>query len=347
MIICHIAPFAPNRCGLYEASRDMARADIEGGNQVVFIDAGITVDGVREATQIGAVDDRAGFRLETAHPDMINEADIIIMHTGISDSWLVKNQAPLIWAVHGRPLACFRPETNGKGNSYSLYRDVSLWKRTKKMLYFWPEFRADWSNCFPPEKDLCLDYPVIDQNRFRPEGQKHQLKNAGKYNLLVCDSNREDIDTYELTVGCIEAVKRIDGLKIHFFGVDHPIKPCWQILFDRLKELGGLGEVQGRVTNMELIYRAVDGLISPNKIIVRTIAEALSCGIPVIAQIGCKVADFGCDMSEAFGVVEAIRMWTESIDNGTSKNNVLGFAENFSMKNYYTKMNEVYKEVVK
>ncbi|MEY2669781.1 MAG: hypothetical protein RLZZ577_97 [Bacteroidota bacterium] len=44
MIICHIAPFAPNRCGLYEASRDMARADIVGNNQIIFIDAGITIN---------------------------------------------------------------------------------------------------------------------------------------------------------------------------------------------------------------------------------------------------------------------------------------------------------------
>ena len=60
----------------------MARADAESGNGVFFIDAGITVNGNRQDGQIGAVDDRAGFRLETTHPDLVNEADVIVMHTG-------------------------------------------------------------------------------------------------------------------------------------------------------------------------------------------------------------------------------------------------------------------------
>jgi glycosyltransferase involved in cell wall biosynthesis len=325
----------------------MVRADIDGGNQVIFVDAGITENGKREEGKIGAIDDRGGLRLETASPNLISEADIIVMHTGFHDSYLVKTQAPIVWIVHGRPLACFRPEYQGKMESYSLYHNVAQWKRSKKMVYFWQEFIPHWSNIFPSEKNACLDYPVIDQIRFNPSGQIHTLQNKGKYNLLVCDSNREDIDTYELTVGCIEAVKQIQGLKVHFYGLDMPLKNCWNILLGKLKELGGLGDVSGRVTNMEMIYRACDGLISPNKIIVRTIAEALSCGIPVIAEEGCKVADFQCKMNDAYDVAEAIKMWTHSIDLGKHKNGVLERAENFSMKNYYTKMNEIYKEVVK
>jgi glycosyltransferase involved in cell wall biosynthesis len=126
-----------------------------------------------------------------------------------------------------------------------------------------------------------------------------------------------------------------------------PLKNCWNILLGRLKTAGILGDVSGRVTNMEMVYRACDGLISPNKIIVRTIAEALSCGIPVIAEEGCKVADFGCKMNDAYDVAEAIKMWANSIDKGMHKNLVLNRAEKFSMKNYYTKMNEIYSEVVK
>jgi glycosyltransferase involved in cell wall biosynthesis len=325
----------------------MARDYIHGGIDVIFIDTGITVNGAREEPQIGAIDDRAGFKLETADPALINDADVIIMHSGAPDIWIVKTQAPLIWVIHGRPLACFRPEINGKGQSYSLYRDVAEWKRTKKMLYFWSEFKPHWDVFISPEKSLCLDFPVIDENRFSADGTKHKLDNPGKYNLLVCDSNREDIDTYELTVGCIEAAKQIPGLKIHFYGIDYPISNAWNILLGKLKEVGGLGDVKPRVTNMELVYRACDCVISPNKIIVRTIAEALCCGIPVISQNGCKVADWSCDMSDANDVVDAIKLFVQHYDKGIHKEGVLQRSKNFNMKNYSKKMNEIYKEVIK
>ena len=135
--IAHISPFAPNRCGLYEASRDMARADMQAGNEVFFFDAGIMINDKREPSQVGAVDDRAGFRIITAHPDLLDDMDVIIMHTGFYDGYLVRNQAPLIWMVHGKPLDCFRPEQNGLRNSYTTYKHVAEWKRTKKMIYFW------------------------------------------------------------------------------------------------------------------------------------------------------------------------------------------------------------------
>ena len=347
MIICHIAPFAPNRCGLYEAARDMARADIVGGNEVIFVDAGITINGERQEPVIGQVDDRAGFKIVSVNPDMISEADVIIMHTGCSDNWIVKNQAPLIWAVHGRPLACFRPEIQGKMNSYSLYKHVAEWKRTKKMLYFWPEFKNDWSVFVPENKNLCLDYPVVDSNRFSPQGQSHILSEKGKYNLLVCDSEREDIGLYELVVGCIEACKKIKCLKIHFFGFDFPLPQCWDILLGKLKEVGGLGELQGRVTNMELVYRAMDGLISPNRIITRTIAEAISCHVPVITEYGCKVSNYWCNMALSNDVATTIQCFIDDLEAGANRKDIEEKAKLFSMKSYSKKMNEIYKEVLK
>jgi glycosyltransferase involved in cell wall biosynthesis len=346
MIICHIAPFAPNRCGLYEAARDMARADIVGGNDVMFIDAGITSNGVREEGKVGQIDDRAGFKLETADPALINESDVIVMHTGVYDSWLVKCQSPILWVIHGRPLACFRPELQGKGESYSLYQNLAQWKRTKKMIYFWEEFTPHWDVFVSDEKKLVFDYPVIDENRFNAFGEIHTLQNKGKYNLLICDSAREDIDLYEMVIGCIEAVKQIPGLKIHFYGFDFPIPNCWNIVLGRLKELGGLGDVSGRVTNMELVYRAVDCVISPNRIITRTIAESLCCNTPVIAQLGCKVADYTCDMADTYDVVDAIKTFINDYDSGTSKIGVFERSKVFNMHHYSNKMNEIYKEVV-
>jgi hypothetical protein len=326
----------------------MARADIYGGNEVIFVDTGITSNAVREAPLVNAIDERAGFRLQTAEPKLIDTADIIIMHTGAIDNWIVKNQTPLIWVVHGRPLACFRPETQGKGESYSLYADVSSWKRTKKMLYFWQEFTPHWQPIFNG-KDLILDYPVIDETRFCNVGDKHKFGNHGKYNILVCDSQREDIDLYEMVVGLLHACEKYPGMKIHFYGFDMPIPNCWNILLGKLKDIGGLGDLSGRVTNMELVYRACDCLISPNRIITRTIGEALNCGIPIISQNNPynMVSDYTCDMSNPDDVLEAISLFVRDFDNKMiDKQAIIERSKVFNMANYSKRMNEIYKEVI-
>lgn len=350
MIIAHVAPFAPNRCGLYEAARDMARADIIGGNDVLFVDAGITKDGKREAGQIGAIDNRGDFNLKTCDPKMLDFADIIIMHTGVNDSWLVRNQTPLIWAVHGRPLACFRPERMDKGNSYSLYWTVAGWKRTKGMLYFWEEFRPHWSPIFQG-KDIVLPYPVIDEIRFNNK-EKYKLQNPGEINLLVCDSEREDVDLYELSVGLLEAVKQFPGLKIHYFGLDmknNDLPNCWNILLGEIKKYNGLGDVSGRVKDMQKIYNSVDCLISPNRIITRTIGEALTCGVPVISQNNPinLVSDYTCDMSDPKDILEAVSLFIKDRNNNTiNRDNINKRAQVFNLKVYSDYMNEVYKKVI-
>jgi len=351
MKVAHVAPFAPNRCGLYEAARDMARADVLGGHGVYFIDAGITKNGKREKPQIGAVDDRAGFKLVTTGFQVLDDADIIIMHTGINDSYLVRNQTPLIWVVHGRPHACFKPERQGKGNPYSLYRTVSNWQRTKGMLYFWREFQPDWEDIFNG-KDIILPYPVIDETRFKNNSTKRKLNNPGKINILVCDSEREDIDLYNLTVGLIEVAKKYPDIKIHYYGLEMPggkLPNCWNILLGKLKKYGGLGDVAGRVADMEQLYNAVDLVVSPNRIVTRTIGEALTCGTPVLSQNNPLnlVSDYTCDMSDPKDMIEAFEMFLTDRNNNTiNRDNINKRAKVFNLKVYSDYMNEVYKKVI-
>lgn len=347
MLICHIAPFAPNRCGLYEAARDMARADIYGGNDVIFVDAGITVDGNREPSQVGAVDNRGDFNLQTVDNSLIDKSDIIIMHTGVSDSWLVKNQIPLIWVVHGRPLACFRPERMDKSTSYSLYQNIAQWDRTKYMLYFWKEFKPHWSPIFN-NKDLIVDYPVIDENRFNNASEIHYFANKGEYNILICDSEREDIDLYEMVVGILEIARIHKNVKFHFTSVDIPLKNCWNILLGELQKLGCLGDVSGRLGDMEKVYNACDCLMSPNRIITRTIGEALSCGIPVISQNNDfnMVSDYTCDMSNPKDILEAFNLFMSDKKKGLiKKEDIKERSKVFSLKNYSDRMNLIYKSL--
>lgn len=350
MKIAHVSMFGPHRCGLYEASRDMAKADILSGHTVYFIDAGISKrDGTREEGKTGAVDERAGFKLITAHPSFLDEVDVIIMHTGIEDIHLVKNQAPIIWVVHGKPLDCVRPEQEGKATSYSLYADLSNWKRVKKMLHFWPEYIPYWQPVFPNEKHICFDYPVIDEQQFLPEGEKYILENAGKYNILICDSVRTDIDLFELAIGCIEVAKKFPNeFKFHFFGFEHEKIKCWQSILVELKKVGSLGDIKNRFSNMEQIYRSVDCVFSPNRINNRVVAESLCCGIPVIQEIGGNgLGNYFCNIPNTNDVIEAFSLFKNDFDNKLiSKSEIIKKSKVFNLKNFSKKMNTLYDSIL-
>lgn len=347
--IGHISYFGPNRSGLYEASRDMAKADLLGGNEVFFFDAGVPSTEGRENPKIGEIDDRADFKIVVADPNEIQNMDILVMHTGIEDNYLVKSQSPIIWVVHGKPLDCFRPEQDGKRNSYTLYNQLSLWPRTKKMLYFWPEYKKYWP-VFPESKQLVFDYPVIDMDRFSIEGECFDFEEfRGKYNVLICDSDRADIDKFEMLIGAIETAKEIKGIKFHFVGLEFPMSECWKSLLKKLEEVGGLGYINKRVGDMEKFYRAVDVTFSPNRIVNRVVAESICCGTPVIQEKGGKLSDYNCYIPNAIEVVEVFKNFVSDFDaNLISKEVIRKRAiKHLSMENYYKKMNQVYKEVLK
>ncbi len=320
--IVHLCPFAPHRAGIYEAARDCVVADLLAGHNVGFIDTGVVVGGTRQEPQIGAKDERGAFEIVTGHPDSAKDADVLVMHTGVPDLWVVKNQAPMIWVVHGRPLAAFRPEQVGTLISYSMYADVATWPRTKAMLHFWPEFQPYWDVVFPKEKHVCFDYPPIDDERFAPAGPVHLIgpDYRGEWNGLICDSWREDVDIFEVTHGAIEAAKQNPGLKWHFYAMEANesgcLRPCWEILVNALRKLNALGEVCGRMENMDKVYRGMDFVLTPHKIVTRIIGEAVACGTPVVAAEGCRATTYWMDPSDPKSVARTVGSLILDLKNG-------------------------------
>lgn len=349
MFVGHFAPFAPSRCGLYEAARDMCFADALAGYNSLFFDTGVISGDTQAEMQVGAVDERGSFKLVTSSLEDLNKLDLVIAHTGVNDNWLARIDCPVIWVLHGRPLACFRTETQGRHQSYSLCNTVANWKRVKKLLYFWDEFTPYWENALPRNKLHCLEFPPIDNYRFNQDGEKYKLKNPGKYNILICDSMREDFCNYEIVNNLIEVCKRHKGIKIHFFGaIDFPIANCWNILLNKLKELDSLGDIEGRITFIENIYRSVDLVVSPNKIITRTIGEAISCGIPTLAQQPNKISAYGCDIFDTKDFINAFEMFKEHKDNNFDfKTALKPIQEKLSLENYNKSIKKLYEEVLK
>ena len=353
MNIVHVAPYGPNCAGIYEAARDMVRADIQQGHKAFFVDAGAQAVGspTRNPCKVGAVDDRAGFSIITASPDVCNSADVIMLHTGCDNQWLVWNQAPVIMVVHGTPIAAFRVEQRGPQQSYSVYTVGAGWPRVKAMLYFWPEFRPYWDVVFPPEKSVVFDYPPIDQARFSSQGNGDEWEiprfQRGQYNGLICDSWREDSDILEIVHGAMEASKRIQGLTWHIYAANQPLGP-YEHIIKAMRSHGWLGTIAGRSPNMEQLYRSFDFVLSGRRSISRVIAEALSCGTPVIADSGCTTASYVADKESPTDIADAIQKLIGRLDNDREglTQEALTISKRFDLNAYGQAISKVYERIV-
>jgi glycosyltransferase involved in cell wall biosynthesis len=325
------------------------KADVLAGHDVYFVDKGTVKDGKNTFQTTGTVDDRGGFKLVTSEPSNIDSADVIMAHTMPHNEWLARNQVPVIFIVHGRPLYSFRLENASVDTkSYTYINEISHFPRVKKMLYFWPEFTPYWST-FPQEKVAALDFPIIDQIRFSPEGEKHVIGDVhkGEFNILICDSWREDVDMFEIFTGALQAARELKNIKFHLYAAESKngnINQCWDLLVKEMRRLGAMGELCGRMCDMEKVYRSMDAVLTPHRIIVRTIAEAQSCGIPVISDQKCKVAQIGCDPHDAYSVAEAIKKFVSS-DKEELRKDALQKANSYSSKLYSEEMNKIYKDI--
>lgn len=345
MRIVHLAPFGPNRAGIYEAARDMVRADVLVGHDVTFVDVGVQTSTEREPCRVGAVDDRGGFALKTADPVVVDEAELVVAHSGVPDAWLVRTQCPLVFVMHGRPQASFRLELSRGISSYSCYAGVAKWPRTKALVHFWPEFQPYWRTVMPAHKLVALDFPPVDRERFAPDGERHVIerRHRGRYNGLICDSWREDVDPFDSLNAAVEAARKIPGLTWHLYGMDQTDGPTG-MLIDALRRAGALGELCGRVPNMEQIYRSMDFVLTPHRIVTRVVGEALACGTPVVAADGCKVTPYTAPPHEPSSVAEEIRFLTTRLDKQAAevREEALEAAERFSLSRYSAAINEVY-----
>lgn len=355
MRIVHFAPFAPNAAGIYEAARDMCRADSERGHDVVFVDSGATSNaGVRQEPVVGKIDDRGGYAVVAQPVQWADHADLIVLHTGIPDGWIVKSQAPIIVIAHGRPAAAFRYEERHPDQmSYRLYAELAKWPRVKAIVTLWPEFRPyfDW---LLGDKLRVLDWPPCDLKRFAPEGPIADIRDRGKVNVLICDSQREDVDCFDVANGAIAAAARVKGLKVHFWAVETQapttnVWPRWDVIFAQLRSMGALGEVHAREGAMENVYRAMDMVVTPHRIVTRIVAEAQACGCPVIAGEHCNATPYTADMGDPEDIGAAIYnlAYELSLERAAIQGACVHRAQRFGLERYGKAIEAVYQEAVR
>jgi len=344
--IVHWAPFAPSRCGLYEAARDCVRADLMRGHEVLFCDTGPSPKaGEREPPLVGAMDPRGGWVLETSAWADATDADLWVCHDGVPDQEAARCQVPMIWLIHGRPYAAFRLEQDSLGLAapYTVIRNLGQWPRVKALVTMWDEHLPHWELVVPEGKLHSTVDPPVDGGRFLRQGKVRELTRAGKYNLLVCDSWREDVDVYETAVACYHAAKRRPGTRVHLWAVE-PGKDegCWQHLYRALDEIGALGEVHAREGSFDEVYRAMSAVVSPHSIGVRTITEALCCGTPVVAASGCRYTPYTGDPRNVLDMADAIVRCLDDVADGRDETD----ASPFGLELFGDRMETIYQGAV-
>ena len=323
MRIAHFAPFAPTRCGLYEAARDFVIADRLHGRESVIIDTGVTVDGVGHKRNVGQIDVRGGEVIVAEDYSAALDADVLVLH-GIpphESGILAQTDAPVIIVLHGRPEACFLNEQafEGKAFSYSYFESAAKFPRTKLMVSMWKEHLPYWGMFVPPEKLRLLPHPPIDTQRFSPKGKTHEFSDEqrGNFNVLIAESWRKDVNIFDAVHGCAVAAERMPGqIKIHICAIDPNTEgACWP-MWRHLERLGALGERSGRRSPIEEYYRAMDLVVSPQRICTRSVGEPLCCGVPVVAQRGNRYTDYTADFADPMALGAEIVRALKSVRRG-------------------------------
>lgn len=360
MKVAHFARYAPNACGLYEAARDFVRLDVSAGYGAIFVDKG---DREGKGRQPGAVDDRGGYRLVVQDYAAAKDADLFVCHDFPDSAWLMETKAPILFVFHGKPLDCFRPEQNAQKagsraacepGAYSLLAQAARWPRTKKCLTMWQEHVEFWRPIIPEDKIACTGDPVIDQERFTPEGKTWKIPGEliGKWNVMIADSWRADTDIYEIfhgaLIGCLRA-----GARLHLYGLelttDQKCLPCWELLITYGQKLGLLGERWARVADMEERYRAMDLVVTANRSTSRILMEAMSCGCAVVGPTGNRHAQFTAHPQDAVEFGDAVCRAVNALkEGGRGLGGVVAkAAKAFGYETFGPKLHAIYKEIVR
>lgn len=358
MKVVHFAPFAPNRCGLYEQARDIVRAERLVGIDSQFCDVGIP-NGSKTARDrtVGSVDARStdDFLLTTIDYDEINDADVFVQHDEMPQSVRDETSQPVVRVMHERPYAVFRSDVDiaPKMGAHMLYAQESRRDRVKAMCHMWPSHTDLWAPFVVREKLRCVGPPPVDESRFCPDGPKHGFdpKDKGDVNILICDIPRADMCAYHAAQAVIQFLEcykdAAGGVKVHFYALKDPLGP-WDLLIDHIRKLGHLGETKGMWTEFEKIYRAMDILVTPHRIATRTIAEAACCGCHVVtgdARVG-PPGHYACDMLHPDEAAEQIDYTIRDVRTGGNTAYTDGCREWHSSINFGERMLVVYREVL-
>ena len=324
--VAHIAAFTPHRAGLYETTREVILAERKQGIDARLVDCGNPNEAnliAKEKKKLlpfysylgkaallavnGAIEylkSQGHFVVEPVKPGTedrgivvedekwaIEEADILVGHSGFSEA-LQKLKKPLVLCCHGRPRSSFLLEWQGKYPVYSGYSKLNADPRVLKFVTFWKEHIPNLAMVIDKEK-LAYVPPCVDLDFFSPRGKKGEFPDPNRFNIVIVDIWREDIDPWDVFHCCYLFCEKHPEAQFHMFGCKPPseIGP-WAFLLKRAQSEGKLGIVSGLIDAIDEVYRTADMMVTPHTIATRTVRESLASGLPLVAAEGNKYTNF-------------------------------------------------------
>lgn len=324
--IAHVAACTPGRCGLYETTRELVLAERRLGYNAHIVDPRPATDAIVELKIDPPKCPHCGEALPAKHPKVdrrpmdwaedrgvciaplkwgIEEADLIVSHSGLSDAWK-DNRKPRIHVAHGRPNSSYRLERSGESAILSCYRAMAGDPRWRRMVTLWPGYEHYWRLYFPRTValDSWVDLDWWGQIPARPYdfGGK-----AGQVNVVISDVWRLDKDPFHVAHAFAKWSGANPGARLHAYALDNTARG-WQPVIAYLMEMGVLGEACPMVPadRLRAAYHAADCVLTPHKVAVRTVREALAAGCPVVADVGNPYTPYTADQENIPAFAEAI-----------------------------------------
>ena len=305
MKVAHLVVATPNKCGLYETTRELITGLRERG-----VDSRI-VDPTKDTNKLHpkADEDRGAV---ISDMDWALTADVLVNHSGYDGTPVEHTKQPIVHVAHGRPKSSFISETSGSTPIYSYHYLKNKDPRFKAVVTFWPE-HVPYLQVMFPDKKVEYVQSSVDLTFWKPGPKQYDFRGkAGKTNFVISDPWRDDIDPFVSLNAFALYAREFPGAKLHVYGRPGTRKKGWDAIFQRIRDDGNLGEVQGWVEGLVHIYRAADCVITANEIDVRTVREATACGCPVV-RVTNKIDNFRTDVLEALSESRAfIRLKAEA-----------------------------------
>jgi len=285
----HLVCVTPNRCGLYESTRDLVV-----GLRARGIDARM-VDPTRETNNLypSGDSDRGAPLADDAWG---LQADVLINHSGLGERF-EKSSQPIVHVAHGRPRSSFLIEAKGGTPIFSYHYAKDKDPRFKSVVTFWPEHEPYLRVMFPTTP-VHVVQASVDLQTWTPGPAQYDFRGKkGAINVVCSDPWRDDVDPFIPLHAYALWAREMKGAKLHLYGKPAKI-PGFAAIIKRIQDDGNMGELQGWVTGLQHIYRAADFVLTANEIDTRTVREAMACGCPVV-RVGSKLNGFRTSMAQA------------------------------------------------
>jgi glycosyltransferase involved in cell wall biosynthesis len=287
MRIAHVAIATPGMCGLYETTRELAAAERELGVDARIVDP--------QPTPFHPGEEDRGVPM--ADTSFLAKADVVADHSGIDKLGLERRRRPIVYVNHGRPASSFAMERNGGPPALSYWYKRDRDKRYRVVTTFWPEhvpyLEGIWSNT--PVRAVS---PPTDLERWSPGPTPYDFAGqGGDINVVIADMWRDDVTPFPCIAAFLKFGEENPTARLHLYGLPDD-RSGIEVFLQVLRDRGQLGVAQGHARALEVVYRAADLVISPQRIYTRTLRESMACGAQVVSGRDADPADL-CAFVEA------------------------------------------------